>query len=221
MSVNEKLSSVKKLSQTSIQYWAILGMLTALLAVLTACGLGFIRIGPSFSVTLFPILVAIAATSLGPSGGTVMGFIFGTASLIAGITGVDTTGAAMFAINPIKSTLACYVPRIIMGFLCGVIFKLADNAVKKHDKPNFISHCAACASAALLNTLLFLFSVWLFFGNEPIVLEITGGSRNFLILLAVFAVNALIELAINITVGTAISKTIEKVNRVYAPGQQS
>ena len=59
----------------------LLGLLTALLILMSMTPLGYLNIGP-LAITLNIIPVAIAGIALGPLGGTIVGGVFGITSFL-------------------------------------------------------------------------------------------------------------------------------------------
>ena len=59
----------------------LLGLLTAVLLVMSFTPLGYLNIGP-LAITLNMIPVAISAAALGPFGGAVTGAVFGMTSFL-------------------------------------------------------------------------------------------------------------------------------------------
>ena len=59
----------------------LLGLLTAVLLVMSFTPLGYLNIGP-LAITLNMIPVAIGAIALGPTGGAILGGVFGMTSFL-------------------------------------------------------------------------------------------------------------------------------------------
>ncbi len=68
------------------------------------------------------IPVVIGAIILGPGAGAVLGAVFGLTSFVQ-CFGLDTFGTTLMGIQPVYTFIMCMFPRILMGTLCGVIFK--------------------------------------------------------------------------------------------------
>ena len=107
--------------------WLVqIAMLTAIILILAFTPLGYIRTG-GLEITLIVIPVAVGAVILGPVGGMILGAVFGITSFIQ-CFGMSPFGAALLGINPVLTLIVCLVPRVLMGYLCGLIFK----GFKKH-----------------------------------------------------------------------------------------
>jgi uncharacterized membrane protein len=104
------------------------------------------------------------------------------------------------------------VGAILIGFLYHFIASLDATAA-----PSVLSAC----SAAVLNTLFFVSALVLLFGNNPKVLEFTGQSNAWGIVVLLVTLNAVIEAAVCLVIGTAVSKALlalqQKVAKPAAP----
>ena len=65
----------------NVRSLVLLGLLTAVVALFSLTPIGSIPIGP-LSITLNIIPIAIAAIALGPTGGLIMGIVFGLFTFI-------------------------------------------------------------------------------------------------------------------------------------------
>lgn len=108
----------------NIRSMVLLGLLTALIMVFSMTPIGSIPVGP-LVITLNVIPVAIAAIALGPIGGAAMGAVFGLFSFLQcfGIGVPSLMGEALANINPVLAFIQRFVPRVLDGFLVGLIFK--------------------------------------------------------------------------------------------------
>lgn len=193
----------KKLSKT-ISFVSI-AMLAAIIVMLTFTGLGYIPLGVGFTVSILTLPVTIGAVILGPMAGAILGLVFGATSLLTAMLGMDAFGVILLSISPIKVVCMCIIPRVLVGVLCGYIFK----GLQKVDKTNFFSYVVSSLASPLMNTLFFLTALWLLFGTDPAVTEITGGSSNlFTIIFVLGGINAIIEAGVGLVLGTAITKAL-------------
>ena len=101
----------------------LLGLLTAIIAIFSFTPIGSIPIGP-LSITLNIIPIAIAAITLGPIGGLIIGIVFGLFSFLQcfGIGVPSAMGAATLEISPTLTFIQRVVPRALDGLLVGFIF---------------------------------------------------------------------------------------------------
>lgn len=188
----------------------LLGLLTAILLVMSFTPLGYLNIGP-LAITLNMIPVAIAAVALGPTGGAITGAVFGITSFLQclGIGGTSAMGVILFEINPLFAFIQRFVPRVLTGLLAGYIY----SGVKK------ISNSTAAGfvsgfSAAFLNTLLFMSALILLFGNTEYVQELMGGKNILLFICTFVGVNAIFEMIASTLVTGIVCKALEKAKLI-------
>ncbi len=190
----------------SIFELAALGLLTAICFIMCFTPIGYIKT-PVLSITLMTVPVIISATVLNPRDSAIIGGIFGITSFIQAVSGLSALTGALFQLNPFFTFILCVVPRVLEGWLGGLIFQ----GVKKIDKTNFISYAAGSLSVPLLNTLLFMSTLFLlFYHSEPIQnIAAAKGADNVLgLFVAMVGVQALIEAGICFVLGTAVSKAL-------------
>ena len=191
----------------------LLGLLTALLLVMSFTPLGYLNIGP-LAITLNTIPVAIAAIALGPTGGAIAGAVFGMTSFLQclGIGGTSAMGVILFDIDPMLAFLQRFVPRLLMGWLTGYVFIL----FQKLRKPTFACF-AAGFSAAFLNTVLFMSALVLLFGNTDYLRGLIAGRNVILFICTFVGINAVFEmLAVTAIVGI-VAKTLQKARLIGGP----
>ena len=188
----------------------MLALLVGILLVMSYTPLGYLNIGP-LAISLNMIPVAIAAVALGPSGGAVLGAVFGVTSCLQciGVGGLSQMGAVLFEINPLLCFAQRLIPRILAGWLAG----FAYIGVRK-----LFGSTSACFSvgfaAALLNTVLFMGALVLFFGSTPYLQELIAGRNVIVFICAFVGINAVVELlAATFAVG-AVCKALEKAKLI-------
>lgn len=185
----------------------LLAMLAGILLIMSFTPLGYLNIGP-LAITLNMIPVAIGAAALGPSGGAVLGAVFGITSCLqcVGIGGSSAMGVILFEISPILTVIQRLVPRVLAGWLAGWVY-----AGVKKAAGSTVSSFVTGFCAALLNTVLFMLALVLLFGNTEYLQGKIGG-RNILIFICTFVgINAVVEMlaatAVVGTVCTALGKS--------------
>ena len=182
----------------------VLGFMTALIFLFAFTPIGSIPIGP-LVITLNVIPVAISAAALGPLGGAVAGGIFGLLSFLQcfGIGVPSAMGAVLVQIDPFLAFVQRFVPRLLDGFLAGLIFQ----AVRKHS--NAYAACAVTGfCTAFLNTAFFMGTLVLLFGQTEYLQGLIGG-RNILLFICTFVgVNAVVEMAACTLVTGAIGSAL-------------
>ncbi len=203
---NKSAKTTRNARSESIFELAALGLLTAICFIMCFTPIGYIKT-PVLSITLMTVPVIISATVLKPRDSAIIGGIFGITSFIQAVSGMSALTGALFQLNPFFTFILCVVPRVLEGWLGGLIFQ----GVKKIDKTNFISYAAGSLSVPLLNTLLFMSALFLlFYHSEPIQnIAAAKGTDNVLgLFIAMVGVQALIEAGICFVIGTAVSKAL-------------
>ncbi len=95
----------------------------------------------------------------------------------------------------------------LIGAVASVLIGLLYHFIASLDPKGAPSVLSAC-SAAVLNTLFFVSALVLIFGNHPRVLEFTGQSNAWGIVVLLVTLNAVIEAAVCLVIGTAVSKAL-------------
>ncbi|MCR5273434.1 MAG: ECF transporter S component [Lachnospiraceae bacterium] len=187
----------KKLSTKQL---TILGLMTAVLLIMAYTPLGYLNIGP-LAITFNVIPVAIAAITCGPLGGAIIGGVFGLTSFgqCIGIGGVSAMGATLFAINPFLAFVQRFIPRLLDGLIIAFIYKGVHKATKKVSVSAFVTGFFS----AFLNTVFFMSSLVLLFGNTDYVQEMIGGRNIIVFICATVGINAVCEM-ISSTILTGI-----------------
>ncbi len=201
------MSTVKKTNRKQLVSMTITAILTAIIAVMAFTPIGFLRIGP-LELTLIMVPVIIGAVTQGPAVGAFLGAVFGIVSFIQCFTG-SALGAILVSESIPRAFIVCFVPRLLTGFLCGLIYKLCT---KKDSKQSW-SLLVAGIGGSLLNTLLFLGFLALFFMNltfTPEQAATLGGLDTVLntVIAIAAGLNAPVELLVCAILGTAIGKAV-------------
>ena len=166
--------------------------------------LGYLRT-PGLTITFLTVPVAVGAIILGPTAGAICGAAFGLTSVVMALTGGSAFSAALLQINPFGLLFTCLVPRILEGWICGLIFQL----VKKFSKNG--AFIVASLSCPLLNTLFFMSSLVLFFYNTEYIQGLVTklGATNPLIFVILFVgVQGAIEAVACTILGSAVSRAL-------------
>ena len=184
----------------------LLGLLTAILMVFALTPLGYLNIGP-LAISFNMIPVAIGAAALGPVGGAILGAVFGMTSFLQclGIGGSSAMGVILLQINPVVTFIQRFVPRVMAGFLVGVIYQLARKVCKPGLAGSIAGFCAA-----MLNTVLFMGALILLFGNTQYLNDLVAG-RNVIVFVCSFVgVNAVAEALATTVVTGALTVALER-----------
>ncbi len=185
-----------------------LALFTAIILLMAFTPIGYIKT-LGLEITLIVIPVSVGAIILGPTGGAVLGAIFGLTSF-AQCFGMSPFGAALLGINPLGTLIVCLIPRVLMGWLTGLIFI----GVKKYNKN--ISFAVANLVGPLLNTIFFMTTLLLLFYNSDLIQGIADqlGTKNiFAFVIAFVGINGLVEAIVCFVVGTVVAKSVDTFAR--------
>lgn len=201
MSKSKKNASPKFLKPT---FCALLAALIVLLTFFVT-----IPLGP-LTITLNCLPVAIGSVLLGPVYGIILGAVFGIASFLKTLTGGGgPLMTALLTANPFLTFVMCFVPRVICGWVPGLLFK----TLPKSSEPKWLASSAiSCGLTTLLNTAGFLGLMWVFFRDIDKLSSKPVGNF-FLFIFALAGFNALVEFAINLVLGTAVCRALYAVTK--------
>lgn len=184
----------------------ILGFLAALTMVFSFTPIGSIPIGP-LVITLNVIPIALAAITVGPVGGAIIGGLFGLLSFLQcfGIGVPSGMGAVLVSIDPVLAFIQRFIPRLLDGFMVGFIFK----GVSKLSN-GYVSCAVTGFCTAFLNTAFFMSALVLLFGNTDYVKGLMGGKNIILFICTFVGVNALVEMAVCTLIAGAVGAALIK-----------
>ncbi len=194
-------------SKQNLLFLTQIALLIAIEIILAYTPLGYLKIGP-LSLSFLSVPVAIGACILGPTAGAILGGVFGITSYINAVTGQSVMTYAMFQINPFTCAITCILARVAMGYLTGLIFK----GMQKIDKTAVLRYITASVSAPLLNTVLFMGCIVLFFYNSDYVqnkVAELGVTNPFMFVVVLVGVQGIIEVIVCGIVSTAVSKAVD------------
>lgn len=179
-----------------------MAILIAIMLIMAFTPLGYLKVG-MIEISFMTIPVVIGAILLGPAASATLGGVFGLTSFIQ-CFGMSAFGAALLSINPVLTFLVCMVPRILMGYLAGVIFQV----LHRTDKTKILSFAVSSLSGAVLNTIFFVGLLMLLFGSSDYIMGMRGGMSLLSFLAAFVGVNGVVEAIVAFILGTAISKAL-------------
>lgn len=191
-------------SHARTSFMVKLGLMVAIIVVMAFSPLGYLRT-PGLTITFLTVPVAVGAIILGPAAGAVCGAAFGLTSVAMALTGGSAFSAALMQINPFGLLFTCLVPRILEGWICGLIFQAAKRVSKNG------AYVVASLSCPLLNTLFFMGSLVLFFYNTDYIQGIASGlgAANPLIFVVLFVgLQGAIEAIACTILGSAVSRAL-------------
>lgn len=195
------------MKKQSIRKMAQLAILIAIMLIFAFTPLGYFKTA-GVEITFMVLPVAIGAIVVGPMGGAILGGVFGITSFVQ-CFGTSAFGSMLLGINPIYTFITCLVPRVLCGWLAGLIFR----ALQKVDKTKFVSYCVAALSTALLNTVFFILSIVVFFWNNgEFVSTMTSWGFSldsfWVFVIAFVGLNGVIEAVVNFVVAAAVGKAV-------------
>lgn len=184
-----------------------LALMSAIILVMAMTPLGYLKT-PVLNITLLTIPVAVGAMILGPKGGAILGAVFGATSFAQAVSGGGGMTAMLFQTHPLGVTFLCFVPRILEGFLCGMIFKILKKAnVKK------ASYYIAGVSCPVLNTVLFMGTVVALFYHTEYIRKLVaslGVSNPLAFVIALVGIQGVIEAAVCGVISGAVAMALSR-----------
>ncbi len=179
------------------------------LTVVMQLTLGTITVAAvNLNFVLIPIVVS--GIIFGVSSGAAVGAAFGIVTFIQCITGAQPFGNALFNISWL-GTFVAVVPR---GIIIGIVAPLVYKGLKKLSVNNTVSLVIASAAVPLVNTLIFLGCMVLFF--TPAMQEYAAAEGvnvfNFLFV-SLAGVNALIEVLTTALIAPPVTAALLKAKK--------
>ena len=194
------------------QYMTSMALFLAIEIILVVTPLGYIPIGP-LNATTMHIPVIIAGIVLGKKAGAGLGFVFGLTSLIKATI---QPGITSFCFSPFvtigtmsgnyKSLLIAFVPRILLGYLAGLVFGI----MKKNNREN-LGVVVGALTGAITNTVLVLSGIYIFFGEAYASAVGVQYSTLVTVLLGVVSTNGILEAILGAIVSLAIYKALKPI----------
>ncbi len=202
MKTNKRVRREKTLALTQN------AVLAGVVVLMAFTPVGYLRLG-AVEMTFIMIPVAVGAISLGEKSGAFLGLVFGISSFIQ-CFGMSPFGAALLQINPVYTFIMCLVPRVLMGYLCGVIYKLLAKLKKG------VAVIIASFSAPVINTILFITSLMIFFGKSDFIMGMRAGSENLIAFLVAFVgFNGVMEIVTTTLITPPVALAVEKAVKKF------
>lgn len=198
----KRTSNASHYAQTA--FLVKLSLMVAIIFVMAFSPLGYLRT-PGLTITFLTVPVSVGAIILGPTAGAVCGLAFGITSLIMAVTGGSAFTAMLFQINPLAMIITSLIPRLLEGWLCGLVFQ----AARKHFKNG--AYLIASFACPCFNTLFFMSSLVLFFYNSDYIQAMVttlGASNPFLFVILFVGMQGVIEAICCTLISSAISRTL-------------
>jgi len=204
---NQQNYKTKKINTLTLTQLAILIAIMVVMNIIP--NVGYIKIGV-VEITSMMIPVIAGAIALGPISGAILGGVFGLTSFLQ-CFGVSFFGTTLFQFNAFFTAIMCFIPRILMGWLVGLIYRALN-------KNQYIAVTLASIAAPVINTVLFISALILMFGNSPFILELRDGRALITFLTWLVGINGVLEIIASFVIGTAVSIALLKfLNRRKPP----
>lgn len=195
-------------NQTKLTRLVLLGLLTAILFVMSYTPLGYLKIF-GIEITFNVIPVAIAAIALGTSGGATVGAVFGLTSFLQCVQGTSPFGATLLSINPVFTAVLCFLPRILAGLVSGAVHKPLSAKLGKKT-PCFITGFLS----AFLNTLFFMTVLIVLFGNSDYIMGMRNGANLIVFVCTFVGINAVFEILASTLISGAVGNALYKAKAI-------
>lgn len=185
-------------------YMVKLALMIAIIFIMAFTPLGYFHT-PGLDITFLTVPVAVGAILLGPKGGAICGLTFGITSFMQALMGSSAFSAMLFSINPLGTAFTCLVPRVLEGWLCGLVFLL----VRKLSKNG--AYFVASLACPLLNTLFFMSSlVMIFYSTEYMqgFAEALGVTNPLMFVIAFVGIQGLVEALACTLIASVVSRTL-------------
>ena len=182
-------------------------ILTALIVLMAFTPIGYLQLGV-VKMTFIMVPVAVGAITLGEKSGAFLGLVFGITSFMQ-CFGLDLFGTTLFGINPVYTFIMCIVPRVLMGYLCGVVYKLIVRKKKK------FALVFASFLAPVLNTTFFMSLLLLFFGKSDYIMGIRNGAELLPFLVAFVGLNGVMEIVTTTVIAPPVASVVKKAVKKF------
>ena len=194
---------------------ALFGAIIVILAFTPFLGyipLGFTR------ATIIHIPVIIGSILMGPKKGAVLGFVFGVTSFINNTMNPTVTS---FVFTPfyslgefsggIGSLIICFIPRVLVGVVPYYVYK-GVKALTRSEKVSSPGLILAGMSGALVNTLLVMNLIFVFFRDAYAKANGVAESTVYTFILSVIGINGVPEAIVAAVFTLGIGKILMKKN---------
>ena len=195
------MGTMKRISSSQISITAVL---CAIIFLLALTPFGYIKT-MGLSIQLITIPVAIGACIFGANVGLILGLAFGLSSFVQAF-GLEPFGTMLFSINPVGTFIMCIIPRLLAGFVPGLVAKKIQSiSVKSFVVPLLV---------AVLNTIFFMALFVLFFWNTEFVQSLNSEGKNIIAFVIAFVgINGVVEWISTTAVGGAINRAIFSIQK--------
>lgn len=202
-----------KQTKTDVQRMTMLAMFSGILLVMGMTGIGFIPL-PVIKATTMHIPVILGAILLGPSGGAVLGAVFGLCSIWANTT---TPNLLSFAFSPfmtnegfigvLKSLWIALGCRVMLGLIAGWLWK----GLKKLNVNESIAMPVSAAVATICHTLLVMGSIYVLLAEQYAAAKNVAFSAVFGLIMGTVTASGIPEAIAAAVLVTVIGKVLMPV----------
>lgn len=197
---------MRKNGRLNTAYMVEMALLIAIILIMAFTPIGYIKTF-GLEITLIVVPVAVGAVVLGPAAGAILGTVFGLTSFIR-CFGMNAFGAMLLSINPLATFVVCVVTRLLVGLLTGLIYQ-GLKRVKSIRKASVFLANLCCP---LLNTILYMSALVLFFYKTDFIQGIAQSlkaANPFAFVAAFVGINSIVEAVACFAVGSAITKALQ------------
>ena len=190
---NSRNSALSVRSMTQVALFGAIIVLLAFTPFLGYIPLGFTR------ATIIHIPVIIGSLLMGPKKGAVLGLVFGATSFINNTMNPTVTS---FVFTPfyslgefsggIGSLVICFIPRILVGVVPHYVYK-GVRSLSKNEKVSSAGLILAGMSGALVNTLLVMNLIFVFFRDAYAQANGVAVNAVYAFILSVIGTNGIPE----------------------------
>ena len=159
---------------------------------------------------------------MGPKKGGVLGFVFGLTSFINNTINPTATSfvfTPFYSVGEISggiwSVIICFVPRILVGVVPYFVYKLVLRFVSEDTRKKGVSSVGlvlAGVSGALVNTLLVMNLIFVFYGDAYIKASGEAAALGYTFILSVIGINGVPEAIVAGILTLCIGKVLLKKN---------
>lgn len=179
--------------------------------------LGYINL-VVIKATLIHVPVIIGSVVLGPKKGGFLGFVFGCTSLI---NNTINPSLLSFAFSPFFSIgeaggnfwslVICFVPRILVGVVPFFVYKGVKKLFRAKKGSDFLALPLAAASGAVVNTLLVMNLIYVFFSGQFAAAQGIAVNAVYNVILGIIFANGIPEAIVAVVLVTAVCKALFRV----------
>ncbi len=195
------------------------GLFMAIIAVMTFIpNVGYINL-IVIKATLLHVPVIVGSIVLGPKKGAVLGATFGITSLIKNTLEPSLLSFAFSSFYQGGdiggngwSVVIALVPRILVGVIPYFVFTGIEKLLKNIKMRRTIALPLACASGALINTLLVMHLIFFCFREEFAAAQSVAVDVVYSMILGIIAANGIPETIVAVVIGGAVSLALLRVS---------